>query len=311
MEEKNSQTKSQLIVLGVVLIIIFISSVIPAKWFGVKTKKPVHKKLDLTTLTSPGEIAEDTNNDGEIGWNEIVVSTFKDSTSTLAELNKKPIDKKVIAELNDPNNLTSSFSKNVFLATAYLRDRGITDEKTKREAVDYLVQQEAKKIEVTTYKPTDIKIAKGETKESIKAYGNTIAPIIQSLISSKIITKDIISVSSFTTTKNENDLKPLAENKKRLDVLLQKLLAVEVPPSAMTYHILALNRVALYRDTVDNLSKSASDPVRGTLSVDTYQDAMLLVIRLPNQFYDYFTVQNVVFTAKDAGYMFTTGFNYN
>lgn len=311
MEEKNIQTKKQLAVLGVVLILILLSAIVPAEWLGITPKKYSYKKLDLNTLTSPQEIAEDTNNDGTVGWNEIVISTFKDSTSTLLELNKKPIDKKIIAELNDPNNLTSSFSKNVFLATAYLRDRGITDEATKREAVDYLVQQEAKKIVVTTYKPTDIKLAKNETKDSIKAYGNAIAPIIQDLISSKIITKDILSVSSFTTTQNENDLKPLIENKKRLDGLLQKLLAIEVPPSAMTYHILALNRVALYRDTVDNLSKSASDPVRGTLSVDTYQDAMLLVVRLPNQFYDYFTVQNIVFTAKEAGYMFTTSFNYN
>lgn len=310
MEGKSNQTYRSLVVLGVVILLILLSAITPAKWLGVEVKKKPYNKLDLTVMTSPSEFADDTNNDGKIGWNEIVESTLKDSTTSLSRINQKPVDQKVIDELNDPNNLTSSFSKNVFLATAYLKEKGITDEVTKQEAVNYLIAQEASKIIVTNYTLKDIKVAKSESKDSIKSYGNTIAPIIKDLISSEIITNDIKSLSSFIDTKEEKELLPLINNKKRVDILIQKLLAIEVPNSAISYHLLTINRLASYSDVLDNLSKSSSDPVRGTLMVDKYQNVILLVIHIPNQFYNYFNMQNIVFTTKDNGYVFTSGYTY-
>lgn len=311
MEAKTNQTYRSLVVLGIVILLILLSAITPAKWLGVEVKKKPYNKLDLTVMTSPSEFADDTNNDGKIGWNEIVESTLKNSTTSLSQINQKPVDQKVIEELNDPNNLTSSFSKNVFLATAYLKEKGITDEATKQEAVNYLIAQEASKIIVTNYTLKDIKVSKSESKDSIKTYGNTIAPIIKDLISSKIITDDITSLSTFVSTKEEKDLLPILNNKKRVGGLIQKLLIVEVPNSAISYHLLTLNRLASYSDLLDNLSKSGSDPVRGTLMVDKYQNVILLVIRIPNQFYNYFNMQNIVFNIKDYGYIFTYGFNYN
>ncbi len=310
MEGKNNQTYRSLVVLGVVVLLILLSAITPARWLGVEVKKKPYTKLDLTVMTSPSEIAEDSNSDGKIGWNEIVESTLKNSTTSLSQINQKPVDQKIIDELNDPNNLTSSFSKNVFLATAYLKEKGITDEATKQEAVNYLIEQEASKITFTSYTLKDIKVAKSESKDSIKAYGNTIAPIIIDLISSKIITYDIKSIHSFVSTKNEKDLLPITSNKKRVEGLINKLLAVDVPPSAVSYHILMLNRLASYGDVLDNLSKSNSDPVRGTLVIDKYQDTILLIMRIPNQLFDYFSMQNIVFTPNDSGYIFTSGFNY-
>ncbi len=310
MEGKNNQTYRSLVVLGVVLVLILLSAITPAKWLGIKVKKQPYTKLDLTVITSPSEVAEDTDNDGKVGWNEIVASTFKDSTTTLAIINKKPINQKIIDELNDPNNLTSSFSKNVYLATAYLKEKGITDEKSKQDAVNYLMAQEVAKITMTSYSLKDIRVAKSESKESIKVYGNTIAPLIKNLISSEIVTNDITSIAVFMKTKNEKDINPLIANKKRIDGILKNLLAIEVPSSAITYHILMLNRLALYSDILGNLSKLGSDPVRSTLTIDSYQDVVLLLMRLPSQLSVYFNVQNVVFTTKDIGYIFTSGYTY-
>lgn len=310
MEENNQRTSRFLLVVGFLVVLISLSVITPSKWFGVNQKKPIYQKLDLTVVTSPSSIAEDKNNDGKITWGEIVTETFKDSTSSLVKINQKPIDQKIIDELNDPNNLTSSFSKNVYLATAYLKKNGITDENEKQKAVNELMLQEAVKIIPTIYTTENIHIAKTETRESIKKYGNEISPIIKDLISSKIITTDLVGISNYVSTKDEKSLLPLIDNKNRLDVVLQKLLKLEVPISATTYHILLLNRVALYRDTVDNLSKANSDPVRSTLSVDNYQKAIILLLRSPNQFFEYFSIQNIVFLSKDAGYIFTSGYTY-
>lgn len=310
METEHAQTKKSLFALIILIAVIGVSALAPASWFGVKVKKQPYTKLDLTIMTSPSEIIDDTNHDGAVSWNEVVTDTFKDSTSTLAKIKQKPINQKTIAELNDPNNLTSSFSKNIYMATAYLKEKGITDEKSKQEAVNYLLLQEAAKMKATKYTLEDIAIATTETKSSLKLYGNTVAPIIQSLVSSKIIEDDLSGLASFTKTKNEADLTPIKNNRDRVNLILQKLLTVSVPPSAITTHMLAVNRIAMYRDTLDNLSKSSSDPVRGTLSIDSYKNEIPLLGRIPSQFSDYFTIQNIVFSSKEPGYLFTTGFTY-
>ncbi|MCF7844089.1 hypothetical protein K9M47_04340 [Candidatus Gracilibacteria bacterium] len=311
MEAKNNTTSRALVVLGLVIILILLSAITPAKWLGVKVKKQPYTKLDLRVMTSPSEFATDTNNDGKVGWNEIVTSTLKNSTTSLANINQKPINQRIIDDLNDPNNLTSSFSKNVYLATAYLKEKGITDESSKQEAVNYLIAQEAAKITITSYTLKDIKVAKNESKDSIKLYGNNIAPIIKDLISSEVITGDMVSVNSFIETQEVLKLLPLSSNKKRIDSLIQKLLGIEVPASAITYHLLMINRLAYYSDILASLAGSDSDPVRGTLMLNNYQEAIILVIRTPNQFYDYFNMQNIIFTSKEAGYIFTSGFNFN
>ena len=308
-EEKPSASKP-LIAIGILVGITILSAVIPAKWFGINPVVYKNQPLDLSAITSASEIAKDTNNDGSISWNEIINQTFPESTSA-ESIKGAPVDEKVIEQLNDPNNLTSSFSKNLYVASAYINKNGGIDADSQQAVLDQLISQEASKIIPTTYTYKDIKIAPKEDKISIKTYGNSVAIILQEVITKKIMTDDFSSMNSFTQTKNESDLLPLVKNRDRVGGLIQKLLSISVPPSAISYHILALNRIALYKDTLDDISKANTDPVRAKLAIEKYTEMMVLVLRIPNQFSNYFDVQNIVFSSKEAGYMFTAGYTIN
>lgn len=310
MEGQKINTTQPLSALILILALVAISAFIPARWLGVSPKNQTSDGLEIKKLIRSSELVKDSNNDGKVGWDDVITSSFVDASSTLAELNTEPVDQKSIDELNDPNNLTASFSRNVYITTAYLKKNDITDEKTKQDAVNELMAEEASKIAVTTYLIKDIRVSKSDSKETIKNYGNTIAPLLKNIMSSKQIGDDVNSLQGFTDTKKASSLIPLTKNRDRLNILLKQLLAVEVPPSAITQHILLLNRVALYRDNVDNMSRLDSDPVRSTLVFGKYQDTLLLLAKLPDQFFSYFNTQNVAFSSEEPGYIFTTGFSY-
>lgn len=308
MERESTQTSRSVAFLGIIVTLIAVSAVIPAKWLGGAPKKQLQPKLDLSVYTSPNEIAQDVNKDGKISWGEVMNETLKPSNTSPEEQNKTTADPKAIAELNDPNNLTASFSKNLYLSSAYLTKNGIDDDKSKKDVLTNILQQEASKIVSTTYYSKDANVAKTESKESIKIYGNAIATILQNIITEKIILADMTSVIAFLKSKNPSDLSHLYNNKKRLDDVIQRLLKVSVPPSALTYHMLAINRVAAYRDIINNLSVADTDPIRQTFVIEKYPDTVKLVALLFNQFSNYFNMQNIVFSSKEAGYVFVTGY---
>ncbi len=307
MDDDNNIKSKSLTSLLILISITVISAFIPASWLGIHPAIYRDKPLDLSAITSAGEIAKDTNGDGVIDWQEVIRQTFPTSTTTDSTENTT-IDKKAIAALNDAQNLTGDFSKNLYLASTYINENGGADANTQQTVLDNLISQEASKIAVTNYTYNDIKVAKTEDKTSLRAYGNNIAPILQAVVTKKIMIDDMSSVNSFIQTQKESDLSTLIKNRDRVNVLLQKLLSISVPPSAISYHILALNRIASYRDTLDNLSKAGTDPIRAKLAIEQYSQVMVMILRIPNQFSNYFNLQNIVFSTKEAGYMFTIGY---
>ncbi len=303
--EETHKTRSSLIILGSVLLLLGLSAMIPAKWIG-GGKTVVHnQKIDLSLMTSPNQIAKDINGDGGISWKEIVVSTLNASSSVAQG---EPVDRKAIEELNDPNNLTASFSKNLYLLSAYFDKNGITDEVTKQKAVNELIENERKKITHTSYGYKDIVVAKTESKESLRAYGNVVAQLLQKTLSKEIGRKDLYSITTYSETKDPSALQDLITNKKNLDSILQKMLTLSVPPSLVSYHLLAINRIASYRDLVKNLSVADTDPMRASFVLNDYTNTTILVFRLYEQFATYFTSHGVVFNEKEPGYVFTVGY---
>ena len=305
-ETQRSAPKS-LIVIGCVALILVLSSLVPARWFGISSMTYKNKPLDLYTLPSVKEIAEDTDGDGIISWQEVV---HQNNNLTLNENNdqEEGVNEDVINVLNNPNNLTSSFSKNLYITSLYLQKNGLTDKTYTESALKELVAQEAEKIIPTTFSLSDLTIASSETKNSLKFYGNSIAPLLDKVVTENDITRDLSSINSFSQSNNKKDLIPLEENVVRLNLILQKILALSVPPSAVPYHILFLNRVALYRDTVLALAGASVDPVRATIAMQKYTDTVVLAVRTISQFTNYFTEKNIIFSAQDAGYVFTSGY---
>lgn len=309
MEEKSTQVSRSIAVLIIIATLVVLSAVVPARWIGGAPPLQTKPKLDLSALTSVKEVANDSNHDGVITWKEVMTETLNPSPATIAELKKIPVDQKSVDELNDPNNLTSSFSKNLYLAAAYLDKNGITDEQSKQDALTKLLQDEKAKIVPTTYGYKNVLLAKTESKESIRAYGNTIASLLGEALKPETLKANTYSIISYSENKDPSLLKDLQTNTTKLNALFQKLLAVPTPPSALIYQIMILNKVSAYKDVVTAFSNADTDPLRATILLETYPNTIISLTRLYSTLGIYFDEKNIVFTAKEAGYIFTTGYS--
>jgi len=305
MDTLTPQKNLPLLFLGGLVLLTIATAFIPAKWFGIEPKAVTRARLDFSSI-SPSDVANDTNNDNAISWKELIESTL--GPTERSEFEGKEADPKVIAELNDPNNLTASFSKNLYVASTYLsQDPNVTEE-TKQDVISQLIQQEAAKITPTTYGFKDLNIASAESKASIKLYGNTLAGLLENLITEQSIIDGAGAIEAFLSSQNEKDLTPLEKERSKVDATLKKLLALSAPISASTYHALAVNRVATYRDTLDNLSQAGDDPIRATLFIDKYPEVLVSTLRIHNELSTYFDTQNITFLGTEPGYVFTVGY---
>lgn len=298
--------RKYLILLGVLILITASSAVIPASWFGIGTKKN-EVLSDLTSVKSINLVG--TNKEGAPAtWKDLTKQAFKDNPELLTELKSTPVDQKDLTSLNDPNNLTASFSKNLFVASTYLTQNGGGDDVTKQDILDQLTAQEAAKIIPTTYLSKDLNVAKTESKDSIKSYGNNIALILENLITEESIKNDIGGVADYLDTGNTKSLDIVTADYKKVDEKLKKLLALSVPISASTYHLITVNQVAAYRDNLYNLSQLANDPIRARLALEKYAETTVYTLDIYKTLSKYFNTKNVVFSSKEKGYVFTVGY---
>ncbi|MEZ0208622.1 MAG: hypothetical protein ACAH17_00390, partial [Candidatus Paceibacterota bacterium] len=217
-------------------------------------------------------------------------------------------DPREIASLNDPNNLTSSFSKNLYIASTALVQNGIDDPQSEQETINQLLKKEAEKVQPTTYTSQDVKLGTSDSSSSLKLYGNAVALILNGLITEQTITEDLMSVGKYTSTGNESDLAVLIRSSANLSEALQKLRLLSVPPSAVSIHIQILNTLGTFANTVTGLSHAYEDPVRATLAFNRYPNDAVAVLQSFPRLSAFFASKNITYTSKEAGYIYVVGY---
>ncbi len=293
-------TKGALLTIGVLLFFVSLSLLIPARWLGVQPVQKKSRGLDLSYSLQKSDIVIPSS------WNELANASIPQAD--IKELEATKPDPKVIENLNDPNNLTASFSKNLYVASTYLAKDPNNNAQIQKEMLDTLIAQEATKIVPTTYDYKDLNLAKTDTKEFQKIYGNTVAPLLRTLITEQSFAENLASIQNYTESKDEKDLTLLIKDYQKVNKSMEKLASVAVPPSAALYHLSALNNVAAYRDSLYNLSLTASDPIRATIFINKYVPLSVQAVRVPRELATYFNLKNIVFTAKEPGYLFIVGY---
>lgn len=293
-------TKKAVAVLATLVFVLTLSLIIPAKWFGVTPQAQKGREINLSYSLKQNKV-EIPNSWAELTNANIPQADIKDLGS------KKP-DPEVIAQLNDPNNLTASFSKNLYVASAYLAKNPDNNATMQKEMIDTLIAKEALKIVATTYTYKDIPLTKTDTKETERVYGNAVAPILLNLITEQSILENLASLQNYTDSKDEKDLALLIKDYQRVDKSMKKLAAIPVPSSAVAYHVAVLNQVAAYRDALYNLSLAATDPIRATLFIDKYSNLTIQTMRAHNNLATYFNLKNIVFKSNEPGYFFIVGY---
>lgn len=300
-------SKKTFILLGALIIITIAGAIVPASVF--KVKKPI-ENTDLTSITAINITPRDKSTNQPLTWKQITESNFSDQPEILNKLKDAPIDNKLIDQLNDEENLTASFSKNLYIASSYLKENNITDETSKQDVISQLIEQEAAKIIPTHYLYKDINIAKIENSESIKSYGNNLAIILNGLITKNSVKSDIESLNNFIKDQNNSSLITIKKDFDNSDSTLKKLLKISVPQSAVIYHLALINQVASYRDMLGNMSKAETDSLRANIALKNYAETVLSIVSIYKNMSDYFDMKNIAFSSKEAGYPFTVGYTF-
>lgn len=287
-------------------VIVAVSAFAPASWFGA-AKKPLHSKLDLSVIAEPGSIADDVDHDGEISWKELAMTGLgidpAEAESVTIEMEKEDLD-----TLNDPNNLTSSFSKNMYVAALAIQQQGGMDEESKQKIVDQLMAEEAGKMSSRRYSIGDIIVVQDNSRESLKKYGNGVAGAIQDLITKDAIIDTLASVDAYTNKGYAEDLLPLQKRVQATVKAMEKLRAVKVPQMLVSQHLNLLNSYEAYKDMLTNLAAIEHDALRSTLAIKKYDEVLRRALRERLLIVTTLKAQDVTFSSSEAGFAFMAGY---
>ncbi len=305
MDEQKMKTRSAVFVLVAVLAVTLGIGFLPAKWFGITPVSQKYTKIDLSSINSINDIVKDSNGDGVTDWNEIITQTYGGAQASAQNEKSSSLDPGAVAQLNDPNNLTGTLSKDLYLSSAYLdKAGGVASPQVAQNIVTNLIKQEAEKITVTSYTYKDLNIDRAETNSSVKAYGNALGKLIRLALQARLVTDDVAYLKDFVDTKNKSSYEALVDKRDTAQTIVSAMLTQKVPLSASSYHLLTLNRVAAYTDTLNNILKVESDPVRSAIALGSYVDVATDMLRSIPLLTDYFKAKNVRFSSQDAGYVF-------
>jgi hypothetical protein len=208
--------------------------------------------------------------------------------------------------LDDPNNITASFSKNLYTANAYINKQGNLTTKEKEALATNIIKQEGAKLTFTTYEVADLNLTKTETDATRKAYGNNLGTVYKKAVSAKLTVDDITTMKKFNETKDISVLDTLTNKKILLESIIKDLLAISVPYSAASYHLLVVNSISQYKSLVENMAMVRDDPIRAALSFNAYEETLRTMSSSFVTMQNYFVIENITFTSNEPGFAIQT-----
>jgi hypothetical protein len=230
------------------------------------------------------------------------------STSTLFVASKYTTTEKDVDRLNDPNNITASFSKNLYTVSSLAKKNGQMTTKEQQSIVTSLLAKEGEKIETKVYTMDDLKIIEDESPVAKKTYGNTMGTLFKKAVALKLDTVDLNTIKAYSTSKDASLLASLVIKKNNAKMMTEELLRVQTPRSAAPYHLLIINRLSEYTTVLDNLTKAETDPMRATLAFNNYLPSIKSLFTSLTFLQEYFTLQEITFSKNEPGYVLTVGY---
>jgi hypothetical protein len=300
----SKQNHYALLVLGGVIVLTLLAGLVPAKWFGIKPSGPHYSKIDLSNPDSIADLATDTNGDGAVDWKEIIQQTYSGTTADIEASKAATLDPQTLAALNDPNNLTGNLSKNFYIASAYFKEVGLTDSGAQGGVAQNLIQDAASRLAFKTYELSDILVDRSESSASVKTYGNQMGALMKKGLTARLGVGDTALFQTYIEKKDVVALADLESKKSEAKDIVASLQTIHVPLSAAAFHLLILNRLSAYEETLDNMLKVQTDPARSTIALSQYIDVTSDMLSAARLLVSYFESKDVVFSPKDAGYVF-------
>lgn len=295
----NHPSKASVSILMVALAILAV--VIP---FSTRTKTETQRRppLVLKTDAELRLLLSDRDRNQTEDWKDLMLETL--STTTKEQIASEGVDPEAEARLADKNNITASFSKNIYTAAAYATKNPDLSDDEKTALVADAVKSEAPKIETKVYTPDEISISSNNSVETKKAYGNSMALLLKKANAAKLGSNDMAMLEAYTAKGDPELLMPLLDKKVQVDAVLKELLVINVPPSAWVFHLRLVNAVSSFSMTLDAFARADSDPLRSLTFLNTYPETVTKLFTAMRDVQDYFVLEKVPFGQNDPGYIF-------
>lgn len=269
---------------------------------GVKMNQSKNTPLVLRTSDELRLLSSDRDGNNVEDWRDLILDSM--SSSTKEAFAQAEPNKEAEARLADKNNVTASFSKNIYTAAAYVNSNPNLTDDDKANLVAEAVRAEAPKTQPKVYITSDLKVTSSDNTEAKKSYGNTMALLLKRADSEGLGSNDLLLLEAYTKEGDESLLLPLATKGSKVNEMLEELLSVSVPPSAVVFHLRLVNSVSTFSSTLEAFASAASDPLRSLAFLNTYPDTVTKLFTSMSDVQDYFVLQEVQFLPTDPGYIF-------
>lgn len=299
-------TTKALLVLGSLVMITVISLLIPARWVGVMPPEGKRAPLVLKSTDDLAVLRNDKNKNDSPDWKDLLIETTSASTSKVASA--YVVTEEDTKRLNDPNNITASFSKNLYTISSYAKKQGSMTEAEQQGIVSDLVTKESEKISVTTYTVFDIKTAKTETATTKKAYGNELGKVFKKATGFKLDIIDFDKLQAYGKNNDPSILSSLVIKKNNAKVIIDDLLKMTVPSSAVPYHLLLVNRLSAYVSVLESITGVEDDPMRATIGFNNYAPAIKALFGSLSNLQLYFKLEEITFEDNEPGHVLNSGY---
>jgi hypothetical protein len=302
MEHNEMTTRKAITVLFVLIFLLGTTFVVPSSWVGVT--KVQGNPLVLKSQEELKALSGDTDRNNTPDWQDLLIGSMSSSTQEQSE--KLAVTEAAKKRLDDPNNLTSSMTKNIYTAQAYAKKSGELTKAQQDGLVQKIVQEESLKIVVKEYEIKDLHITKTNTEEVKRAYGNAVGKLFAQADTYKLGSSDVAIMQAYNTSKDTDVLASLVVKKDNVDRIITSALTLPVPISAVPYHLLAINRLSRYKTVLENMAKVSEDPVRAALAFNSYQETVTGIFSSLLSLQKYFQGEGVTFIKSEPGAIFNS-----
>jgi len=151
---------------------------------------------------------------------------------------------------------------------------------------------------VIVYQKTDLKISKTENLETIRAYGENLARTLRPYAEPRDNESKIMLVA--LETNKPRDLAPLEQAQRMHGRVLDDLLILATPPSAVDLHLKLVNNLATQKRLTGNMLQVFSEPLLALESAQLqYQEAKRF-FQLAGEVNQYFRSRGIIFTPAET-----------
>lgn len=306
-----------LIVLGLLVLMLIITFVLPSSWLGnIGSSQSKYKQAQQDLLVvknlENGSLNEDTDGDGLKNWEELLRGTnpnVKDNPDQNINGSSTTENVKTLAKddpLNDENNLTAQFAKNSYTLANYLDANKISSQDTVNNLSQGLIDGEINKLLIKKYTETDLNIINKNDGDTLKVYGNQLSTYLINYYINVLSIDEMSILKKYADSKDTSDFKKIKTKVDMLDKLQNSLKSMSVPSMAVKNHINLLNSTNSYEEALKNIEAIDKDPLRAVAGYQSLNEITPSFLGIINTYFDFFKANNIIFAQSDAGYLFSS-----